>query len=331
MSFIYPFPNQLPKPSQTLSATLISLDEWALVNVNGQDCRQYLQGQFTCDINELTDSTSTLAAHCDAKGKVFSVCCLFANKNAGLSYIQRENVLDKDMAELKKYAIFSKVEINKDDSSILLGLAGYNCREILQQHYAELPNLTKSVVHLPECSLLHFSQPTERFIIIATKKEAERLYTMLLGKVAINDSKQWQALDIEAGIPIIDTPCSETFLPQAINLHLLNAISFKKGCYVGQEMIARARYRGINKRAMFWLTGKSIYRPHISDTLEIQLGNDWRQTGTLLSYVMMDDGYYWIQAILSNDTSNMSNLRFSQEKDELLTIRSLPYSLINNL
>lgn len=329
MSFIYPFAGQLPKQSQELPATLISLEEWALINVTGKDCKHYLQGQFTCDVNELTPSTWTFTAHCDAKGKVFSVCCLFANKDAGLTYLQRNSVHSKQMVELKKYAVFSKVEINKDNESILLGLAGHNCRKILQQHYDDIPDSSKPVIHLSECTLLHFRQPSERFIIIASRNEAERLYNSLQNSVDINNSKQWQSLDIEAGIPIIDAPCSEMFIPQSINLQALEAISFKKGCYLGQETIARARYRGTNKRAMFWLSGKSKQTPHIGDTLEMQLAENWRQTGTLLSYVMMNNGDYWIQAILSNDTNKDSTFRFSNEENALLFIHPLPYSIIS--
>lgn len=327
MSFIYPFPSQLPKQSHELPATLMSLEEWALVNVNGQDCKQYLQGQFTCDVNELTPSTWTYTAHCDAKGKVFSVCCLFTNKDAGLAYLQRNSACNRQLNELKKYAVFSKVVISRDNDSILLGLAGHNCRTILQQHYNELPDADNPVVHLSEGTLLHFSQPHERFIIIVSRDEAQRLYHSLHNFVDINDSKQWQALDMEAGIPIIDAPCSEMFIPQSINLQALEAISFKKGCYVGQETIARARYRGTNKRALFWLSGKSKQTPHIGDTLEMQLAENWRQTGTLLSYVMMNNSDYWIQAVLSNETTNNSTFRFFNEENALLFIRPLPYSI----
>ncbi|MBN0795851.1 tRNA-modifying protein YgfZ, partial [Pseudomonas aeruginosa] len=82
---------------------------------------------------------------------------------------------------------------------------------------------------------------------------ANRVTDALRGEAQFNNSQQWLALNIEAGLPVIDSANSGQFIPQATNLQALGGISFKKGCYTGQEMVARAKFRGANKRALWTL------------------------------------------------------------------------------
>lgn len=331
MAYIYPFPSQIPSSSLDLPATLISLEDWTLVNVEGPDSRKYLQGQLTCDIDSLDADRYTYAAHCDAKGKVWSNILLFAT-NDNLAYLERTSVSEQQISELKKYAVFSKVAITPSDNRVLLGFAGQNAREELSEIYADLPDQQKSVVHGPNATILHFSLPAERFMLIVAKDEAERLFDRLLGKVGLNDSRQWLALDIEAGLPIIDLENSAQFLPQSLNLQALDAISFTKGCYSGQEMVARAKYRGANKRALYWLCGKSEVLPSVGEDLELKMGDSWRRTGTVLAvtYVIstsFTDETVWIQAVLNNDLAPDAILRVREDEISQLTVQDLPYSL----
>lgn len=326
MTYIYPFPSQLPSSSLDLPATLISLEDWALVGVDGADNRKYLQGQLTCDIDALSTERYMPAAHCDAKGKLWSNILLFAEADS-LAYVERASVCDSQVGELKKYAVFSKVSINRREARVLLGLAGQEARKTLHQIYADLPDAQTTVVHHENASLLYISEPTERFIIVAAHSEAERIFGLLLGKVALNDSRQWLALDIEAGLPVIDVENSAQFLPQSINLQALNAISFTKGCYSGQEMVARAKYRGANKRALYRLSGKSIRIPDVGEELELKLGDSWRRTGTVLAAIKLADDTLTIQAILNNDLEADAILRVKEDEGSELTIQPLPYSL----
>ena len=326
MAYLYPFPSQLPSSSFDLPATLISLEDWALVNVDGADSRKYLQGQLTCDTDSLSAERYSLAAHCDAKGKLWSNLLLFV-QNDSLAYIERADVCESQLNELKKYAVFSKVSINQSQDRVLLGFAGQNARNELSQIYTNLPDSQVTVIHRENVTLLYLSQPTERFLLIATQDEAERLFNQLLGKVALNNSQQWLALDIEAGLPIIDTENSAQFLPQSVNLQALNAISFTKGCYSGQEMVARAKYRGANKRALYWLSGKSEVLPAIGEELELKLSDNWRRTGTILAAVKLADDTVWVQAVLNNDLESDSTLRVKEDQLSELTIKPLPYSL----
>ncbi|GKX61002.1 tRNA-modifying protein YgfZ [Leminorella grimontii] len=326
MIYKSPLPSQFASSSSDLPLTLISLEDWALVAVAGEDDRKYLQGQITADVFALEPQKHELSAHCDAKGKTWSALRLF-HYGETLAYIQRASVCEQQMAELKKYAVFSKVSIERLSDVLLLGVAGRGAREALSALYPTLPDAQSPSISVGDATLLYFPTPSERFLIAAPQREADRLYSALLGKAALNDSRQWLALDIEAGLPAIDAATSGEFLPQAVNLQALDAISFTKGCYAGQEMVARAKYRGANKRAMYWLEGKALSQPEVGDELELQLGENWRRTGTILASVKLADGSLRVQAVLNNDLEADSVLRVREDATSSLAIRALPYSL----
>ncbi|QCR35120.1 tRNA-modifying protein YgfZ [Nissabacter sp. SGAir0207] len=327
MAYHTPFPPQKPSASSHLPLTLISLEEWALVNVTGADAVTYLQGQVTADVAALAGQ-HTLCAHCDAKGKMWSNLRLFPH-GEGWAYLERRSVRDSQLAEIKKYAVFSKVAFTADDEAALLGVAGFQARAALAGLFDELPTAERPVVQQGDSTLLHFSLPAERFLLVTRADKASELMDKLGGEAQFNDSQQWLALEIEAGYPVIDTANSAQFIPQATNLQALPAgISFSKGCYAGQEMVARAKYRGANKRALYWLAGQASRVPAAGEDLELQMGENWRRTGTVLAAVQLNDGTVWVQVVMNNDQAPESRFRVRDDANGALAIQPLPYSLV---
>ena len=310
-----PFPPRQPSASARLPLTLITLDDWALASITGADSEKYMQGQVTADVNQLTEQQHLLVAHCDAKGKMWSNLRLFRDGD-GFAWIERRSLREAQLTELKKYAVFSKVAIAPDDERVLLGIAGFQARAALANIFSELPNSEKQVVSEGASTLLWFEHPAERFLLITDVATAESLTEKLRGEAALNNSQQWLALDIEAGIPVIDSANSGQFIPQATNLQALGGISFKKGCYSGQEMVARAKFRGANKRALWSLAGKASRVPETGEDLELQMGENWRRTGTVLAAVQLDDGQILVQVVMNNDMeADSCPIRWKSEKN----------------
>ncbi|ENB7488497.1 tRNA-modifying protein YgfZ [Citrobacter koseri] len=320
-----PFPPRQPSASARLPLTLITLDDWALASITGADSEKYMQGQVTADVNQLTEQQHLLVAHCDAKGKMWSNLRLFRDGD-GFAWIERRTLREAQLTELKKYAVFSKVAITPDDERVLLGIAGFQARAALANIFSELPNSEKQVVSEGASTLLWFEHPAERFLLITDVATAESLTEKLRGEAALNNSQQWLALDIEAGIPVIDSANSGQFIPQATNLQALGGISFKKGCYSGQEMVARAKFRGANKRALWSLAGKASRVPEAGEDLELQMGENWRRTGTVLAAVQLDDGQVLVQVVMNNDMEADSVFRVRDDANTLHIV-PLPYSL----
>ena len=123
---IFTLPPRQPAAASRLPLTLMSLDEWALVSVQGKDSTSYLQGQLTLDVAAL-DAAQHRPQHCDAKGKMWSNLRLF-HRGEGYAYVVRRNLREQQVTELKKYAVFAKVTIAADDDAVLLGVAGFQAR-----------------------------------------------------------------------------------------------------------------------------------------------------------------------------------------------------------
>ncbi|MFK3843672.1 tRNA-modifying protein YgfZ [Serratia sp. NPDC087055] len=329
MAYKIPFPPRQPSASSHLPLTLISLEDWALVTLNGPDTVKYLQGQVTADIDALPADRHVLCGHCDAKGKMWSNLRLF-HRGEGFAYLERRSVLDSQLAEIKKYAVFSKLTITADNDAVLLGVAGFQARAALADVFNTLPDAEHQVVQDGETTLLHFALPAERFLLVTTTAVAEKLVDKLHEQAELNDSQQWLTLDIEAGYPVIDSANSAQLIPQATNLQALEGISFSKGCYTGQEMVARAKFRGANKRALYWLEGNAGRVPEAAEDVELQLGENWRRTGTVLSAAKLADGTLWVQVVLNNDLDADSTLRVRDDATSQLAIKPLPYSLVED-
>ncbi|WKW37113.1 tRNA-modifying protein YgfZ [Enterobacter mori] len=320
-----PFTPRQPAASARLPLTLMTLDDWALATLTGADAEKYLQGQVTADVAQLTEHQHLLAAHCDPKGKMWSNLRLFRRQD-GFALIERRSLRDAQLTELKKYAVFSKVTIAPDDEHILLGVAGFQARAALNNLFSELPDAEKQVVSEGETSILWFEHPAERFLLVTDVATAERVTDALRGEAQLNNSQQWLALNIEAGLPVIDAVNSAQFIPQATNIQALGGISFKKGCYTGQEMVARAKFRGANKRALWTLAGRASRVPEAGEDLELKMGENWRRTGTVLAAVQLDDGRLLVQVVMNNDMEADSVFRVRDDANTL-SIEPLPYSL----
>ncbi|MCG7390112.1 MULTISPECIES: tRNA-modifying protein YgfZ [Pantoea] len=323
---IFSLPPRQPVAASRLPLTLMSLEAWALVSVQGADSTSYLQGQLTLDVAAMGADQHRPAAHCDAKGKMWSNLRLF-HRGEGYAYLVRRELRDTQLAELKKYAVFSKVTLLPDDEAVLLGVAGFQARAALASLFDTLPDSETPVVQQADTTLLWFAAPAERFLIVTTDEQAQALQQKLADDAQLNDSTQWLALDIEAGIPVIEPATSAQLIPQAANMQALDAISFKKGCYTGQEMVARAKFRGANKRALYWLAGQASRVPAANDSLELQMGERWRRTGTVLAAVQLEDGDVWVQVVMNNDLEPESVLRVEGDEGGRLLIQPLPYSL----
>ena len=320
-----PFSPRQPVASARLPLTLISLEDWALATVTGADGEKYLQGQVTADVSQLTEHQHLLVAHCDPKGKMWSNLRLFRRQD-GFAFIERRSLRDAQLTELKKYAVFSKVTIAADDELVLLGVAGFQARAALTNLFSVLPDAEKPLVNDGATSLLWFEHPDERFLLVTDTATAERVTDALRGEAQLNNSQQWLALNIEAGLPVIDAANSAQFIPQATNLQALGGISFKKGCYTGQEMVARAKFRGANKRALWYLAGNASRVPEAGEDLELKMGENWRRTGTVLAGVQLDDGRVLVQVVMNNDMEAGSVFRVRGDANTL-SIEPLPYSL----
>ena len=274
----------------------IRLDQYQLIEAHGADAEKYLQGQLTADLITLPSGANTLAAHCDPKGKMNAIFRLLKVDSEQFFLLIKKDLLPSALDALKKYAVFSKISFDLRDWQIV-GLIGKKCGKIEPRFTLEIDE--KRAILLNESALpINFNA----------------------------DEKIWESADIQAGLPNLSAATQNLFIPQALNLQAIEqAVSFTKGCYIGQETVARAKYRGANKRAMFILKGKTQTLPAIGDEIEMRLESNWRKTGSIINAVNLD-GLLWLLVVLNNDIDPTQVFRLAQD-ETALAVQPLPYAL----
>jgi folate-binding protein YgfZ len=315
---------QLPSLAQLPETYLIELSEFGAISLSGEEQSKYLQGQVTCDVNSSSESNLLVGAHCDAKGKVFSVFRLINRSSAHL-LLQPTASIESSLKELKKFGVFAKVTIDKTEDLSFIALVGKQASNLLQQEFAQVPDSLTPVVQIGSTSLVYLCGEQARYIII----DEQVTITTLRKKLALPTYSQsvWDLLEITQGFPILTANTSGHYVPQMLNLQAINGISFTKGCYLGQETVARMQYLGKNKRALFYLNTQLGQPFQSDDVIEKQLGENWRKAGDILAHYQADDGSCVIQAILAND-DELPALRVASQTDSVVTNKTLPYTLV---
>lgn len=296
---------------------LTHLSSWGAISMVGDDKKSYLSGQVTCDVVSLGAGASTLGSHCDAKGKVWSVFRLFHHHD-GYAMFQPKSVIPVELTELKKYAIFSKVEIN-ESNDVALGLIGENAAALVDT----LSNSRDDVRPIVGGTAVKID--ALRWLLLVNEESAAQLVEGF--EAPLVAESLWTRLDIEAALPTLTAEQQNEHIPQALNVQALDGISFTKGCYTGQETVARAKYRGMNKRAMYIVSGQSHQQPGMNAELERAVGENWRGAGQLLASYQFSDNKAIGLVVLPNNLEADTQLRLKESPDSIWTIEALPYSL----
>ena len=226
---------------------IIPITHLGIIKVTGKDAPVFLQGQLTCNINDISDASSFFAAFCNAKGRVIS-SLLILKDDDGFILLLPEQLIEKVINKLRMYVLRSDVKLDDViDEYCLFGLTTDNL-----QLFDNLPDADFSVTNSSEI-IIKFPAKLNRYLVVCSVKQGKLLWSQFSEneKISINNSTQWNYQDISAGIPWLTETTSEEYIPQMLNIDKLGGISFNKGCYTGQEIIARTHYLGKAKREMY--------------------------------------------------------------------------------
>ena len=317
-----------PSLAQLPENFTVKLSNFGAISLLGEEQSKYLQGQVTCDVNNSQENTLDVGAHCDAKGKVFSVFRLINRTEQGQEsqhlLLQPKSTIEASLKELKKFGVFAKVTIEETTHLNFYALVGSQATNLLQQKFSQVPDSLSPVVQSGSTTLVYISGSTTRYLLI---DEEARLTKIISGfSLPVYQHSIWNLLEIKQGFPLLSSLNSSHYVPQMLNLQAINGISFTKGCYLGQETVARMQYLGKNKKALFSLEVQLPQTLTHDDILEKQLGENWRKAGDILASYHADDGNCAIQAILSN-ADEEQNFRIKSQDNSVVTIAKLPYAL----
>jgi len=271
------------------SSILCDLSGSGLLQISGMDAQKLLQGQLTCDVTTVRPGYSSMGAHCNSQGRIISLFYLFQFRDSYYLQMPRSMVAIA-LDALKKYAVFYKVELT--DASETLITIGYSGNHFSPEIHTNAANVT-------------LGTGNNRCMIIAEPEAIKPIWDMLSRGAKIASIYSWKHFNIRDGLPAIYPETSEKFLPHELNLDKLNAISFEKGCYTGQEIIARMHYRGKLKNHMYLTKITSSVAPLPGDDISSVQGQDIRASGLVVDACREDKNNYI--ALITTDESNVKN------------------------
>lgn len=299
-----------------------TLPEKGIIKLSGEERVKYLQGQVTADVVSLQPNKALLACHCDFKGKTWSVSYLIDWQDQ-LLLITHQSVIEKSLAELKKYGVFAKVDIVNDSENWLISAGtGHAVEAEILRIFGHLPETNQEICQSNNGIVMAIQDSPMRYLIIQPSNANAKLKL----SESADGPALWEIEDIKAGIADIRSETSNEFVPQMMNLQHLDAISFTKGCYMGQEVVARTKYLGKNKRAAYRLFSEGVHTIASGDNLECQVGENWRPAGTILRNAATKN-QTWLLAVLAFDTEIGANLRLKSNPSVFFTVLPQPYEV----
>lgn len=313
---------------QTLSdCNITALSQYGFVAVEGPDSSKFLQGQTTCDWRKIDTEHAALGSYCNIKGRmVMSFIAGMQTSDAVLLRLHADTG-DSACATLAKYIVFSKAKIRNATAEYLaIGICGKNARSHLIQNIGMAPTASMTQVTDGKTVLVQLDDSGERFECWTPAAGAIELWTKLSAGAAVIDSTHWEALNIAAGLGEICSTTQDTFIPQMLNYQVIGGVSFNKGCYTGQEVVARMQYRGKLKRRLYRakvLRSEKKFE-HLPGA-DLFNGDGPQSIGNLVSAVSRDKETELL-AVLTEDAVSANNIHFANES-ATFEILDLPYAI----
>lgn len=232
------------------ATVLMPLARHGFIAIEGPDSAKFLQGQITCDALAVNATLSSPGAQCTPKGRMLASFHL-AQRGENHYWLRlRRDIVASTLQTLGKYAVFSKARLSAPEDIVALGLHGPDAAKLVAELTAQPPAGRYGAAPLANGLILQRDDEGRWFELWLGAADAETLWREHAADFTPAGTRYWEALLIRAGIGEVNAATIDAFIPQMLNLDLTGAISFKKGCYTGQEIVARAHYRGQVKRHM---------------------------------------------------------------------------------
>ncbi|WP_322051247.1 CAF17-like 4Fe-4S cluster assembly/insertion protein YgfZ [Paraburkholderia bannensis] len=225
------------------------LPQFGVIDANGDDAASFLHGQLTNDVQHLDVAGARLAGYCSAKGRLLASFLTWKTGET-IRLLISKDVQAPVQKRLSMFVLRAKAKLTDDtDKLLVVGFAG-EVRGALARVFDALPDGVHVKVDDPAGSLIRVPDAAGRlrYLWVGPKEAVEAKLATLDGELKAVSPAVWDWLDIRAGEPRITQPVSEQFVPQMVNYDVLGGVNFKKGCYPGQEIVARSQYRGTIKR-----------------------------------------------------------------------------------
>jgi len=301
---------------------LCDLSDYGLIKVTGADAETFLQGQFTNDVRKVTLDHSQLSAYCSPKGRMLACFRVFRHDDNYYLRLPQERI-GAILKRLRMFVLRAKVTLaDASEDWLCLGLSGSGAAQQLTDYLGETPTSVDAVIHNKGLTVVQVPGIEPRFELYGSVQNCQNLWAALAGKIAYSGSETWRLLDILAGVPNVYDATAEAFVPQMANLQLLHGISFQKGCYTGQEIVARTHYLGKLKRRMYAARVNSDIAPQPGDQL-LSAQQD-AEIGKIVDACPHPQGGCALLAVILNECAEGDTVSLKETAEKLAFI-PLPY------
>lgn len=245
---------------------IYDLNQLSVLSVSGDDALKFLQGQLTNDILMVTPTQSIYSGFCNPKGRLLAFFHVAMYLDSYLLFFPK-SIAESITKKLSMYILRSNVKLNLDPSELMYFGLSANNQEGQIDLLNNIPKNEMESINEESLVVIKLHSDDLRVIIISDKKNCMDFIENNSNELERRDFNDWAAQNIKSGIPNIFHETQGAFIPQSINLDLINAINFKKGCYTGQEIVARTHYLGKSKRRMYIAYSQGEIKPLCGDVI----------------------------------------------------------------
>jgi len=297
------------------------LSQYGVLSAAGADARAFLHGQLSCDVEALADPAAVYGAFCTAKGRVLANFLLWSE--AGSFHLLMPRALVPGIRKrLQMFVLRSKVTLAEhSDAPVLLGLAGPAAPGALRTLVDPVPGGPLGVAR--GGGLTAIAVRDGSFVLVAPVAQAPAAWQRLDGLVPVG-AACWEWLEIANGLPWITAATQDQFVPQMANLELIGGVNFRKGCYPGQEIIARTQYLGTPKRRLFLAHVDTGGSPAPGAPLVADDAGE-RSAGTVVNVAPSPEGGFDLLAVVQTASATGGTVRLGSAAGPALRFRPLPY------
>jgi len=310
--------------ASTEETVFYDLSQYSTVVIAGADAAGFMQGQFTNDIELVDEDKSQLGAFCNNKGRMIANFRLFKNQNNYFINLKAD-LVELSISHLQNYILRSQVAVQDvSEQLVQLGISGPKAATILAAFIDNIKDEIDSVSSNDNYIAIRTAGEILRYEVFCDIEHAKKLWSALSQKIKAGNSSSWDFLNIKAGIPYIDKNTSESFVPQMANMDLINGVSFTKGCYTGQEIVARMHYLGKLKKRCFRVHIASEEKVASGSKLFAENARAGQNTGEIIMAEQNPESGFDALAVLQ--IADMESKLFLNNADgPAVTVKQLPY------
>ncbi len=299
---------------------LCDLSQFGILRVSGEDAQGFLQNLFSSDVREVSPQRAQFGSFNTAKGRMLATFLIW---QVGADYFLQlpKSLCEAMRKKLSMYILRSKVKItDASDEMVSIGVAGVEALALIEECFASIPGDVFAVGQSSNGSVIRFE--ADRFQVNTTPEHAPSLWKCLNDGARPAASACWDWRNIRAGIPVVLPATQEQFVPQMANLDLVGGVNFKKGCYPGQEIVARMHYLGKLKRRM--------YLAHIAGNAQagdelFSAEMEGQASGMVVNAAAAPNGGSDLLAVVQISSQAAQQVHLGSLQGEALEFQQLPY------